>query len=685
MNDLNDFDISKIFNKKNNFGIGRIKKITKIGDESEFEVGDRKIKVKDYCNKGLKINLIGDEETIGLEVEHNEPEKDETNSSYSVQFPEVGERFQLKIKKEGETVFEPYASGEQLGFINLGDEFYELFALNQETKLTTISFKIPSSYGLYGLGENFTTFNKRGKTLITFPHDNYCLGASQVYKGVPFLLSNAGIGIVFPEYVPISFDMGTTMEGLILITVPKRNISFYLLFGTPKDMVSTFMEMFGKPEMPPEWSFGLWVSRWAGIGYKDVSEVSDVIEKFRKYEIPMDVISMDPQWIENYVGGITQACSFEWDRSHFKNDHELGDYLHEKGKKLCLWINPYVEINGPIYDKIKNCLLKNESGEIAIVPNQDKNPLKPLRGMVDFGRTECSDTFTRLVENLMKNSNADAVMTDFGETIPIDAIDSNKNPGYLIRNKLGDLYQESAFNGVKKAKGKGMVWGRSGSLLSHNFPIQWGGDSNSTWEGLRTALRAILSSSLSGTIFSSFDTGGFAGKPDRVLYIRWVAIGAFLSHFKLHGTTPREPWNYDDDVISAFKELVTLRYKLLPYIIVEAHKSIIEKIPLIRPLMMEYPEDKTSSYIDDEYMFGSSILVAPLLSSSNTRELYLPPGKWVYFYDNTQFDGKQWIKKEEIISRIPLFIKKGAEIEMLNGLAENVEGYLRMQKTVRTY
>jgi len=685
MNNLNDFDISKIFSEKNNTGIGIIKKISENEGNYEFEVGEQRVKLKDYGKKGIRVTLFSSKEVRSLDVKHSEPSNDGKCSKFSIQFPKIGERFQLKIKKGSETIFEPYASGEQLGFINLGDEFYELFSINKETDLTTISFKIPTDYSLYGLGENFTTFNKRGKTITTFPHDNYCLGASQVYKGVPFLLSNAGVGIVFPEYVPIMFDMGTTMEGMILITVPKKNVSFYVLLGTPKEIVSTFMEMFGTPELPPEWSFGLWVSRWAGIGYKNVNEVYEVIKNFQKYRIPFDVISMDPQWIENYIGGVTQACSFKWDRKNFKSDHELGDFLHKMGKRLCLWINPYVEINGPLYEEMKNCLLKTDGGQIALVPNQDKNPLKPLRGMVDFNRKECSDKFTEHVAKLMTRSNADAVMTDFGETVPIDAIDTENNPGYLIRNKIGDLYQASAFDGVKKANGKGMVWGRSGSILSHNFPIQWGGDSNSTWEGLKTAIRAVLSASLSGTIFSSFDTGGFAGKPDKILYIRWVAAGAFFSHFKLHGTTPREPWNYDEDIISAFKELVTLRYRLLPYIIKEANKSINEKIPLIRPLVMEYPEDKTSSYIDDEFMLGSLVLVAPILSDTNVRDVYLPPGKWVYFYDNIPYEGTQWVKKEETTSHIPLFIKKGAEIEMVEGSSENVEGFLRMKKIVKKF
>ena len=280
----------------------------------------------------------------------------------------------------------------------------------------------------------------------------------------------------------------------------------------------------------------------------------------------------------------------------------------------------------------------------------------------------------------MIRSNADAVMTDFGETVPTDSVDSKGNSGYLIRNIMGDLYQMSAFMGVKSARGKGMVWGRSGSVLSHNYPIQWGGDSSSTWEGMRTALRSALSASMSGTIFTAFDTGGFAGKPEKLLYIRWVAMGALFSHFKLHGTTPREPWNYDSEIVDAFGNLVRLRYSLIPYIISEARLSLEIKKPLIRPLVLEFSEDPGSQFIDDEYMLGGKILVAPIFNETGKRSVYIPTGKWVDFYDRKTMDGPNWIEVQEPITRIPLFVKGGTVLELAIDNVENAEEALKANR-----
>ncbi len=679
MKNLRDFEIRKFFEGEMFSSAGFINEILSDITSTTFKTSKMDIKVTIIDGVGIKVEIDAGDELQGLSIPHKEPEGPK-KAGYSVTLPAREEKFSLTVNKESEMILSPFAPGDQLGFLSLGDEFYENMTVSAENEMMRISFRIPSNYGIYGLGENFTTFNKRGKTIYTFPHDNYCLGAEEVYKGIPFFLSNAGVGIVIPEYVPMKFDFGQTMEGLIMITLPAKSFSFYILFGTPVEILQEYLHMFGVPELPPEWSFGMWVSRWAGIGYRSVSEVSGILSSFRKSKIPLDVISMDPQWLQDYIPGVTQACEFQWDRSNYQKDDELGNFLEANGKRLCLWVNSYVLLNGNIAKEMKNCLLTDENGNIAIVPNQDGNPNKPKRGMVDFTKAECFEKYSKLIENLMVRSNADAVMTDFGETIPTDSVDVNGNPGYLIRNLMGDLYQMSAFKGVKSARGKGMVWGRSGSVLSHNYPIQWGGDSSSTWEGMRTALRSALSASMSGTIFTAFDTGGFAGKPDRLLYIRWVAMGALFSHFKLHGTTPREPWNYDNEIVDAFGNLVRLRYSLIPYIILEARLSLEIKKPLVRPLVLEFPEDPGCQFIDDEYMLGDKILVAPIFNETGKRTVYIPMGKWVDFYDKKAMDGPKWIVVEEPISRIPLFVKSGTVIEVANDNVENAEEALKANR-----
>lgn len=686
MKNLVDFDISEVFSGKSFSGIGSIERITSRGDTLEyFTNGGHSVTVKSIPGLGLKITLNPDKKKGEFEVPHSDPSSGAATAEFKSDMPSEGEKFQITVKKDSEVIFSTYAPGDQLGFLNLGEELYEMFSTDEENGFTTVSFRIPTDYGIYGLGENFTTFNKRGKTLYTFPTDNYCLGASQVYKGIPFFLSNAGVGIVFPQYEPIKFDFGETVDGLILITVPSRSLTFYVLFGNPAEIISSFISMFRKPVMPPDWSFGLWWSRWAGIGPQSLGDFEKVVNRFRDEKIPLDVVVLDPQWIKDYVAGVTQATSFDWNRDKFKTDSEVGDFLESRGKKLALWINPYVAFYGTGYEKLRHCLLMTDKGKIAPVPAQDRNPDKPDRGMVDFDRQECSEIYSGLVTDLLRRSNARTVISDFGETVPPDAVDSHGNPGYMIRNRLGDLYQVAAYEGVRKARSDAMIWGRSGSLQSHNLPVKWGGDSNSTWEGMKTALRAALSSAMSGALFSAFDIGGFAGKPDKALFMRWSAAEALFSYFKLQGTTDREPWAYDDDAVSAFRELAEMRYSLLPYILAEARYSVEHFIPLSRPLVLAFPEDRNASCIDDEFMLGSSILVAPVLSEGMRRKIYLPEGNWVYFYDGTEYTGGRWIEKSEGFNRVPAFVLKGSVLEMTDGKSDSVEGYLSLPRVRKKF
>ncbi|QRF75847.1 Alpha-glucosidase [Thermoplasmatales archaeon] len=685
MQKLSNFEISSVFSERIYRGIGKILEITHKNGETIYHSQFHSVSIKDLGNVGMKITFNAGKKDYGLSVPHKEPKAMNNMGSYRVKSPKKGERFQINIMRLNRTVLSSYSPGDQLGFLNLGDEVHDMFCTDEKNEFTTISFRIPTEYGIYGLGENFTTFNKRGKVLYTFPADNYLLFASQVYKGIPFFLSNAGLGIVFPRYEPIKFDFGQTIDGLIMISIPSTSFEFYILYGTPIEIVQNFVSMFDKPQMPPKWSFGLWWSRWIGIGPQSVNQVAEVVDKFTKEQIPLDVVVIDPQWLKGYIAGVTQACSFDWDHNKFMTDNAVGDLLESRGKKLALWINPYIEFYGTGYEKLKHCFLKDKTGKTALVPVQDGNPNKPNRGMVDFTRPDCAEVYISLVADLMKRSKARTVISDFGETVPPDAIDEYGNPGYMIRNKLGDLYQIAAFDGVKRGTGEGIIWGRSGSLRSHNLPIKWGGDSNSTWEGMKTALRAALTASVSGAIFSAFDIGGFAGKPDKKLFLRWSAAAALFSYFKLQGTTEREPWAYDQETVNDFRELSELRYRLIHYILDEAEKSIRDYIPLVRPLLMAFPEDPNAANIDDEFMLGSDILVAPILTEDEIRSIYIPEGDWVYYYNGERTGGGKWVTKQEGFNRVPLFVRKGARIKIAVGRADNLEEYLKLPTQISEF
>lgn len=696
-----DFNFESLFHDKKFQSVGKIKEIKENNKVLQYKLDNISVDVRLYGNSCLKVDIQGNMMYQGLDIPHREPIT-KYFEEYETILPNCGENFRVSIKHKEDEILGPFMEYPKTNdsqildtkdsniindlvseFRNINyseSQLTEMIMLDDNNEMIELNFKIPSNFGIYGLGENFATFVKWGTNLSTFPRDNYRLKANQVYKGVPFFLSNAGIGIFFPTYIPMNFDIGNTFTGLISIKVPASRISFYILLGTPKDIIESFLHMTGKPNVPPDWTFGMWVSRWTTIGYKSLEQIADVIERFKTNRIPLDVVSLDPHWVKDYYirnmdgkNVRTYACEFNWNRDYFKSDNEIGDFLWKNGKRLCLNVDPYVLVEGQHINNVKDCLLKDKDGKIALMPRTD-DPDMPDRAMIDFTRKECFDRYSEIVSDLVHRSKVSALMTDLGEIVPQDAIDGHGNPAYIIRNKLGDLYQESAFQGIEKVTGNGVLWGRSGSIRKHNFPVEWGGDSVASWEGMRTSLRAALSAAMSGTIFTAFDSGGFSGYPNRYLYIRWVAMGALFSHFKIHGTTPREPWFYDDEVVSAFSNLVQLRYRLLPYIIEQAKKSIAESIPLIRPLILEFPDDPISAIIDDEYLLGDNLLVAPIFNSTGERRVYIPPGAWVSFYDRKVFEGSKHIAVREPISKIPLFVRSGSIIKMIEGVpGENVE------------
>ena len=173
--------------------------------------------------------------------------------------------------------------------------------------------------------------------------------------------------------------------------------------------------------------------------------------------------------------------------------------------------------------------------------------------------------------------------------------------------------------------------------------------------------------------------------PVESLFLRWTAAEALFTYFKLQGTTAREPWAYDDDAVKSFRELAELRYSLMPYILSEAEKAVQKRIPLSRPLVMAYPDDLNVMNIEDEFMFGSSLLVAPILTEDGRRSIYLPEGEWVYFYDNKAYQGKQWVMKEEEFNRVPFFIRKGTSLDIIEGEGRNLQDYLRLPRVKRTF
>ena len=263
------------------------------------------------------------------------------------------------------------------------------------------------------------------------------------------------------------------------------------------------------------------------------------------------------------------------------------------------------------------------------------------------------------------------IKTDFGENIHMDATYENMSPE-LLNNLYALLYQKAAYEITKDVTGDGIVWARAAWAGCQRYPLHWGGDSCSSWDGLAGSLRGGLHFGLSGFAFWSHDVPGFHTLPNFMnsvvqddVYMRWTQFGVFSSHIRYHGTNKREPWYYPN-IAPMVKRWWKLRYKLIPYILRESEKATHSGSTIVQALIFHHPEDNNCWHIDDEYYFGDDFLVAPVMSSDNCRDIYLPEGEWVEFFTGDRFsvsDGGKWLKNIETpLDRMPVFVRKGAVI-----------------------
>ncbi|MGB9857754.1 MAG: alpha-xylosidase [Dictyoglomaceae bacterium] len=538
------------------------------------------------------------------------------------------------------------------------------------------TFSLNAEERIFGLGEFFTSCEKHSQSLEVWVNDAYGTFTQRAYKPLPFLWSTRGWGIFF----------NTNYKTRHYIAHPDKNIvgyywedlsphlDLFIFFGEePKELIQKYHLITGKPEIPPFWSFGLWISR---CYYWDEKEVLKVAKTLREKNIPCDVINLDGRaWLRHGY-----QTDFQWDLERFPNPQRLIHELKNLGFKICLWENPYISERSPLFKEAEenNFFLKDLKGntrKIKWVPEEFQglhNP--PEAGIVDLTNPKAREWYKDLHRPLLRMG-IDTFKTDFGEEIPEDVIAYNGMRGEELHNYYPFLYNQTVYEVVKEEKGEGLVWGRSGYIGSHKIPVQWAGDTETSYEGMFTSLRGGLSYMLSGgNILWAHDLGGFYGaKPDSKLYIRWAEFALLNPLTRAHGTTPREPWEFGIEAERIFKKFVYLRYSLLPYIYSNAILGKHSSSPIMRPLILEFPQDYLSSFIEDEYLLGKNILVAPIFTEENERNIYIPPGIWYDFWEKRPFEGSKAYNLVALLNRIPIFVKEGSIISRFLKIGKNTE------------
>lgn len=507
------------------------------------------------------------------------------------------------------------------------------------------TFELSPDEKIFGFGESFTRLNKRGQRIVAWLRDAMGAQSREQYKAVPFFLSSSGYGMFVHTSAPVTFDVGADYDAHNTIYSGDDLLDVFIFLGEPKDIVSEYTAITGRSPVPPLWSFGLWMSR---ITYNSEAQVRDVAKKLRDYRIPADVLHLDTGWFET-----DWRSDFQFSKTRFTDPAAMIRDLAAQGLHVSLWQYTYVTPKNPLWKEMVDhgYEVRDEGGRL---PAED--------AVLDFSNPAAVAWYQGKLEGLLKMG-VSVIKADFGEGAPLAGQYHSGRSGWYEHNLYPVRYNKAVYDVTKRVTGGGIIWGRSAWAGSQRYPLHWGGDAENTNQAMAAELRAGLSFGLSGFTYWSHDVGGFVNRAPRDLYRRWLAFGVLTSHTRTHGAPPREPWEYDEAFVGDFRRAVDLKYTLMPFIYAQAQLSSERGWPMLRALFFEYPDDPTSWLVEDEYMFGADLLVAPLFADSATgRRVYLPPGNWVDYQTGRTYPGARWHAITAGAIPIVLLVRDGSVI-----------------------
>ena len=520
----------------------------------------------------------------------------------------------------------------------------------------------------YGFGEYFTPYVKNGQVVDVWNEDGGT-ASEQAYKTVPFYMSNRGYGVFVNHPEKVSFEVCSEVVSKVQFSVKGESLSYMIIGGdTLEDVLTNYTALMGRPALPPAWSYGLWLSTSFTTNYNEET-VTSFIDGMAERGIPMSVFHYDCFWMKEY-----QWCDFQWDERFFPDPEGMLKRLKEKGLKICVWINPYIGQKSLLFaeGKEKGYLIKSTKGGVW-----QWDLWQPGLAIVDFTNPAAVEWYQGHLRRLMAMG-VDCFKTDFGERIPVDCIYFDGSDPHKMHNFYSFLFNKAVFEVVEDVRGKNdvVLFARSATAGGQQFPVHWGGDCDSNFISMAESLRGGLSLSLCGFGYWSHDIGGFENTATPDVYKRWVAFGLFSSHSRLHGNISyRVPWNFGDEASEVLSFFSKQKNKLMPYIFANAMTAHKKGIPMMRPMVLSFQNDPVCSYMDRQYMFGDSLLVAPVFNKEGTTKAYLPeqPGKWTNWATNAVSCGGKFVDEKHDYFSLGLWVRPNSVIAM--GTTDSVVDY----------
>lgn len=513
---------------------------------------------------------------------------------------------------------------------------------------------------VYGLGERFTPFVKNGLVVEMWNEDGGT--ASEIaYKNIPFYVTNKGYGILVDNEGDVAYEIASEKVERVQFSVEGERLDYYVISGkTPMGTVEKYTELTGKPALPPAWSFGLWLTTSFTTNY-DEATTSGFIQGMADREIPLHVFHFDCYWMDAY-----EWCNFEWDPATFPDPKGMLKRYHDRGLHICVWINPYIGQ--------KSCLFKEGKDHGYLVKKTDGSVWQtdlwqPGMALVDFTNPDAVAWYQGKLKTLL-DMGVDCFKTDFGERIPVKEIEyfDHSDP-VKMHNYYTYLYNQAVFELLERERGTGeaVLFARSATVGGQQFPAHWGGDCSASYVSMAETLRGGLSLSLGGFGFWSHDISGFESTAPADIYKRWCQFGLLSSHSRLHGSSSyRVPWMFDEEACDILREFVNLKCCLMPYLYGQAVRSHKEGRPVLRPMFLDFPEDRACDTLDRQYMFGDSLLVAPIFKENGEVQYYLPEGTWYNLITGADVSGGKWQKETHDYHSLPLMIRPNTVLALGN-------------------
>ncbi|WP_367342405.1 alpha-xylosidase [Limosilactobacillus sp.] len=521
---------------------------------------------------------------------------------------------------------------------------------------------------VYGLGERFTNFVKNGQS-VNIVNKDAGTGSEQTYKNIPFYMTNHGYGVFVDQPENVSFEVASEYNDKVQFSVEGESIQYYIVYGpTAKDILGRYTLLTGRPALPPSWSFGLWLTTSFTTDYSEKTVLS-IIDKMKENDVPLDVFHFDCFWMKGF-----EWTSFEWDKDMFPDPAGLIKKIHDRGIKVCVWLNPYISQ--------KSRLFKEARDKGYLIKRHDGNPWQwdlwqPGNAFVDFTNPAAVKWYKGYLHDLLKMG-VDVFKTDFGERIPVkDAVFYDGSDPKRMHNYYTYLYNKAVFESIQEVHGEkaATVFARSATVGSQKFPVHWGGDSDSRYTSMAASLRGGLSFMSSGFGFWSHDIGGFNDHCPADLYKRWTQFGLLSTHSRYHGSTEyRVPWHYGEEAVKVSRKFVKNKLSLMPYLYSQAVATHESGYPMMRPMFMEFPDDASAQSLGTQYMLGDDLLVAPIFNDRSEAHYYLPAGHWTNTLTGKDYDVDhgQWFDEKYDYMSLPLLAKQDS-ILLTNPQAEHAE------------